>query len=187
MKFATPFLGLCCAAMLVAGPSPALLDKPMSSLGPVTVQTYAEGTFFHLKATSTTAELSGKMQQLVPVLMKSLAAGQIGTLGPLHVIYRGMTSDPAKVFDLEIGVMVPKGTAAAGECQVRPLPAFTCASTVFTGALSQIGSAYGAIFPALAAGGHTPSGESRQMILFWEGPASTNNILLVQVGLQPVH
>ena len=186
MKFASPFLGLCCAAMLAAGPVPSLLDQPTSFLGPVAVQTYAESTFFHLKARSTTAELPSKMEQLVPVLLKSLAAGQIGTLGPLHVVYRGLTSDPTKVFDLEIGVLVSKGTAPAADCQVRTLPAFTCAATVFTGTLSQVGKAYETLYPALAAAGRVPNGESRQMVLFWEGNGSTNNMLLVQVGLQPM-
>jgi len=184
MTFPTPFLGLCCAALLAAGPAP--LDKPASSLGPVILQTYAEGTFFHLKTTATTAELPARMQQLVPVLMKSLAQGQIGTLGPLHVVFHGLTSDPAKTFDLEIGVLVPKGTPAAGECQVRTLPAFTCASTVFTGSIAQVGTAYSALFPALAAGGRVSNGEFRQMVFFYEGLASTNNALLVQVGLQPM-
>lgn len=186
MKFATPFLGFCCAAMLAAGPAPALLDKPASALGPVIIQTYAEGTFFHLKATATSTELPGKMQQLVPVLMKSLAAGQIGTLGPLHVVFHGLTSDPTKIFDLEIGVLVPKGTPAVGDCQVRTLPAFTCASTVFTGSFAQVDTAYSTIFPTLAASGRVPNGEFRQMVFFYEGLASTNNALLVQVGLQPM-
>lgn len=186
MKLPISLLGFCCAALLAAGPAPALPDRATCSLGPVSVQTYAEGTFFHLKATATTAELPARMQELVPVLMKSLATGRIGTLGPLHVVFHGLTSDPAKVFDLEIGVLVPKGTPAAGDCQVRILPAFTCASTVFTGDFAQIGKAYAAIFPALGATGRVPNGEFRQMVFFYEGPASTNNALLVQVGLQPM-
>lgn len=176
------------AASLVAAPeAPASLPvSPNCLLGPAAIQTFAEGTFFHLKARSTQAELPGQMQELVPRLMRSLAEAKVGTLGPLQVIYRGMTQDPAQPFDLEVGVLVPKGTAPAGEGQVRPLPAFTCATQTFTGSFDQVGKAYASIYPALRSAGWVPSGESRQMVLFYEGLTSTNNLLLVQVGLKPV-
>lgn len=184
-----PFLALfLTAATLVAGPSAPtpLPDHPVSLLGPVALQTFTEGTFFHLKGRATQAEIPARMRELVPRLMKSLAEAKVGTLGPLQVVYQGITQDPTKPFDLEVGVLVAPGTPSAGEAQVRLLPAFTCATQTFTGSLSQVGKAYAGIYPALLSAGRVPSGESRQMVLFYEGDASTNNLLLIQVGLKPL-
>ncbi|MCE1229676.1 MAG: GyrI-like domain-containing protein [Firmicutes bacterium] len=186
-----PFYGLGCAALMATGPepSPRLLESYSSFHGPMVVQTYAEGTFFHVKATTTLVELPRTMAQQVPILLNGLTTGRIGTLGPLCIVYHGLESDPAKPFEMEIGVMVPKDTQAVGVCQVRRLPAFTCASTVFTGSFTEVevGKAYKALFPALIAEGKKPSGELRQMIFLWEGGSSRNNTMLVQIGLQSVN
>lgn len=188
MRILHPFLSLCCAALMAAGPDtrPTLPEHPDCLLGPVAIQTFAEGRFFHLKTRATQAEIPGRMRELVPRLLKSLAEAKVGTLGPLQVVYHGLSQDPALPFDMEVGVLVPPGTPAAGEAQVRSLAAFTCAAQTFTGSLNEVGRAYGAIYPALLSAGRLPSGESRQMVLFYEGDASTNNLLLIQVGLKPL-
>lgn len=176
------------AAWLAAGPEAPvpLPENPDSLLGPAAIQTFAGGPYFHVKARATQAEIPGRMRELVPRLLKSLAEAKVGTLGPLQVVYHGITQDPAQPFDLEVGVLVAPGTPAAGEAKVRLLPAFTCATQTFTGSLSQVGKAYATVYPALLSAGRVPSGESRQMVLFYEGDASTNNVLLVQVGLKPL-
>jgi effector-binding domain-containing protein len=152
--------------------------------GPAAIQTFAEGTFFHLTAQATQRNLGTRMKELVPQLQKALAASGLANLGPLHVVYHGMGVDPDKPFDLEVGVLVPKGTEAAGGGQVRTLPAFTCATTVFTGPFTMVGKVYETLYPALMACGKIPLPESRQMILFWESETSNNNMLLVQIGIQ---
>ena len=179
-------LGLCCATLVAATPETPgkLLEKPTCFTGPAAVQTFAEGTFFHLITKATHADLSTRMGQMVPQLQKALAASGLASLGPLHVVYHGMTGDPEKAFDMEVGVLVPKGTQASGGCQVRTLPAFTCATTVFTGSFAKIGKAYETLYPTLMTCGKIPLSESRQMVLFWENETSTNNMLLVQVGIQ---
>lgn len=185
-----PFLPLAfSAAGLIAGPTAPvpLPEQPTCLLGPAAVQTFAGGAFFHLKAQATQAELPDRMKQLVPRLLKALAAAKVATLGPLQVVYHGMTQDPTRPFDLEVGVLVPKGTEPSGEGLVRTLAPFTCATQTFTGSLGQVGKAYESIYPALLSAGRIPSGETRQMVLFFEGDASTNNMLLVQVGLRPMH
>lgn len=177
-----------CSAWLIAGqPAPGgLPEHPTCLLGPAAIQTFAEGRFFHLKARVTQAEIPGRMRELVPWLLKGLAEAKVGTLGPLQVVYHGLSQDPALAFDMEVGVLVPAGTPAAGEAQVRSLAAFTCATQTFTGSLNEVGRAYASIYPALLSAGRVPTGETRQMVLLYEGDASTNNMLLVQVGLKPL-
>jgi len=186
MNLSRFFLPLCCVTLMAAGPEVPgkLLEKPTCFLGPAAVQTFAEGTFFHLTTRTTLNELPNRMGQLIPQLQKALASAGVASLGPLHVVYHGIGPVPQKVFEMEVGVLVPKGTPPTGEAKVRTLASFTCATTVFTGAFAQIGKAYEALYPTLMASGRVPLEESRQMVLFWENETSANNLMLVQVGIQ---
>lgn len=189
MNPARVFLPLACVAMMAAAPPTLptplnLLENPTSFTGPVAIQTFAEGTFFYQAFESTQMEIPAKMKQVVPQLMKALAACGLPSFGPLHVVYHGISPDPAKPFPVEVGVLLPADAQVPAGCKVRKLPPFTCATTVFTGPLPEIGKAYGALYPALKANGKIPLPESRQMILFYEGETSTNNMLLIQIGIR---
>jgi effector-binding domain-containing protein len=179
-------LPLCCATLMAAAPEATgkLLEKPAFFTGPAAVQTFAETTFFHLTTQTTLKDLPVRMGQLVPQLQKALVAAGLPSLGPLQVIYHGISPDPEKVFEMEVGVSVPKGTRASADCKVRTLASFTCATTVFTGSFANIGKAYETLYPALMANGKVPVTETRQMVLFWENETSSNNMLLVQVGIK---
>lgn len=179
-------LSLCCATLLAANPEapPRLLEKPDFFTGPAAVQTFAAGTFFHLSGRATLADLPTRISEMVPQLERALRDTRLTGLGPIQVVYQGMGKDPGQPFEVEVGVLVPKGTKPAGGGQVRVLPAFTAATTLFTGPIAHIGKAYEALYPSLLASGRIPTAESRQMVLFWEGEASSNNILLIEIGLQ---
>jgi len=178
-------LPLCCTALVAAGPgdSGKLLEKPAYFTGPAAIQTFAEGTFFHLSTKSTLADLPARMGQLVPQLQNALKSSGLASLGPLLVVYHGISPELEKPFDMEVGVLVPKGTPASADCRVRNLAPFTCATTVFTGSFAKLGKVYETLYPTLLASGKTPLPESRQMILFWENETSSNNMLLVQIGI----
>jgi len=186
MALSRLLLPLACATLLASGPQTPvqLLEKPRSFSGPAAVQTFAEGTFLHLTTQTTLGELPGKMALLVPQLHKALLTSGIPSLGPIQVVYHGMSADPAKPLDIEVGVLVPRGTAAPAGCSVRTLAPFTCVTTVFTGSFSGLGKVYETLYPTLLASGKTPLPESRQMVLFWEGEASNNNMLLIQIGIR---
>ncbi len=176
----------CCAALAASAPesSAQLMEKPVAFSGPSAIQTFAEGTFFHLSLRTTYPEIPARMMELVPQLQRALAAAGLTNASPLQVVYHGMNGDPSKAFEMEVGVRVPKGTQASGGCQVRTLQAFTCATKVFTGSFSQIGKAYADLYSTLVASGKQPQPETRQMVLFWEGETSINNMLLIQIGIQ---
>jgi len=176
-------LALGCSALTAATPA-ALLDKPAWFTGPAAIQTYAEGTYFHLATRTSLKALPAAMEQLVPQLHRALLAAGRPAPGPLQVVYHGVSPDLERELEVEVGVLVPQGTAPAGGCQVRVLAPFTCATTVYTGGLADVGKAYAMLYPALLAGGRKPLEESRQMVLFWENGTSTNNVMLIQVGVK---
>ena len=188
MTFRTTLLTLACVAGLMAGSQdPAQTKKASAStIGPVAFQTFAEGTYFHLNSRATYAELS----TLTPALAKRLSAllkeAGLQTFGPLLMIQRGTSEDPSKSFDLEVGILAPKGTKPFGEAKVRVLSAFPCATTMASGDFAgESGkTAFMALFKAAQEKGRIPTGEFRELLLFWEGQGSANNLMQVQVGLQ---
>ena len=50
--------------------------------------------------------------------------------------------------------------------------------------MDQQGQAYQKLIPALSAAGHKPTGEEREMCLYWEGVESSNNVFLMQIGIK---
>jgi effector-binding domain-containing protein len=164
-------------------PTP-MLAGPDGFTGPVAQQTFAEGTYFFLPARTDRNGIPALMRDLVPRLQKTIAPLGLGVAGPMVLVYPAAEADPVKPFDLELGILVPPGTQPSGEGKVRTLPAFRCATTVFTGPFMQVGKAYERLFPTLHASGKLPTREFRQMILFWENEQSPNNMMLIQVGIQ---
>ena len=188
MNFRTVLLTFACAAGLTAGPQDSAQTKkaPNCTLGPVAFQTLAEGTYFYLSARATQAELP----TLAPALSQRLAAllkeAGLHSFGPLLMIQRGASEDPRMPFDFEVGILAPKATKPFGEAKVRSLAAFPCATMVASGDFAGEGgkAAFIALFKAAGEQGRIPTGEFREMLLYWESEASTNNLMQVQIGLQ---
>ena len=124
------------------------------------------------------------MKKLIPHLQES--AKQAGAIagGPIILVYHGMTQDPNAKFEVEAGLIVPVGTKAGGDAEVRQLEPFKCAGMVYTGQPALVGKAYEALIPAMMAGGSMPNMEMRQMILYFESEDSPNNMMLIQMGIQ---
>ena len=187
MRFRSILPALCGSAALLAGPpDPGPARNPACALGPVAYQTFAEGTYLHLRARATVAELATQAPALAKRLSGILKEAGFQTFGPLLLIQRGATEDPGKPFDLEVGLLVPKDTKPFGEAKVRPLAAFPCATTVAAGDFAGEGgqSAFKALFQAAAEQGRVPTGEFRELLLFWEHQGSANNLMQFQIGLQ---
>lgn len=79
--------------------------------------------------------------------------------------------------------LAARGTGAADGARVRVLEPCHCATLVFTGPFERIGVAYDALIGAMKAEGRPPSGEFRQMLLYYEREQSPNNRMLIQIGL----
>ncbi|HNX95518.1 MAG TPA: hypothetical protein PKL14_10185 [Holophaga sp.] len=186
MNISRGLLGLAFAMSLVARTPAQDAKAPAERMGPVAFQNFAGGTYFHLSARVTTAQLSAQTPLMTQRLLQVLKDAGIQTLGPLLIIQRGASQDQAQPFDQEVGVLVPKGTAPFGDAKVRELSVFPCATAItsgdFAGAAGQ--SVFMELFKAAGAKGRIPSGEFREMLLFWEGPASANNLMQIQIGLQ---
>ncbi len=105
--------------------------------------------------------------------------------GPALFVYHGCTGDPDQPFALDTGFIVEPDTKDLGDLKVKKLPAFRAATAYYTGPVTGLGEAFGKLFAQLGAAGYTPTDETREVYLWWEGPESPNNVVELQVGIGP--
>jgi effector-binding domain-containing protein len=109
---------------------------------------------------------------------------------PTMLVYQGGAHfHHDKPFKMEIGMIVTDDTklpdGVGGEdVKVRKTEPFKCATILYTGPVDQQGKAYEKLIPALTAAGHKPTGEEREMCLYWEGVESSNNVFIMQIGIK---
>lgn len=156
------------------------------AIGPVAFQTHAGGTFVYVSSRVTFAELPTQTPAMARRLARCLKAAGVQTFGPLLIIQKGVSQDPAQPFDQEVGVLVSKQVGTAGEAQIRPLAPFPCATTVVSGGYAGEGAqpAFQTLFRTALEQKRVPTGEIRELVLFWEDAGSPNNLMQLQVGLK---
>ena len=144
-----------------------------------------KGCTYFFAATETTIP---QLHTVIPSTMESLETAtkehQIEISGAPLLIYHGITQDMAKPFELEIGFPVKEGSKAAGDFKVREVPTFHCATVIYSGPVQRVGEAYQQLFMELMQAGMQPTGETREMYLYWEAPESPNNIELIMAGVK---
>ena len=158
------------------------------TISPMRIVTVPKSTYFHTTFTTTFAEMD-KVAPAVEEMFKTLKEQKIDWFGDdragyVTFVYKGVQQDRTQPFELSIGITVPADTKPVGKYQVRELEEFRCAAAVFNGGLQSMGGAYQKLFTELFQAGHTPSGESREVYLYWEGEQSKNNVVWIQAGLQ---
>jgi effector-binding domain-containing protein len=164
--------------------NPALSTQPVWHLSPLLVKDVKEVPgYLHGSAETTLADIAKTLDKIfMPLMDKAQKAGLLG--GPPIFVYHGATGDPTAKFTLDTGFAVPADTKPLGEFKVNKLPGYRAATAYFTGPLSSLGAAYTQFFPELMKAGYTPTGDMREVYLFWEGPDSANNVVEIQVGIK---
>jgi effector-binding domain-containing protein len=122
--------------------------------------------------------------EVIPQLVKKATELKLSQMGPVMFTYFNFFGDPDQTFTAEVGVPIHKEDAKdADGFYVRNAPKFKCAAAIFQGPLSKIGEAWHSFAQAAMAKGE-PTGESRELYLYWEGHDSPNNIVELQLGLK---
>jgi len=179
----TLFLGLIGAA--VFGQQPPATAPADHLITPMRIQQFPAVTVLCGQARATLGELTGAIEQLMPAVQRELRDNHLEVTGPPIFVYRGMVPDPTQPFTLEIGFPVSQETRAANKSfTVKKLEALRCATVLFSGPVGRMGEAHQALFGAIFAAGRQPAGEVREMYLYWEGPQSPNNVVLIQAEVR---
>lgn len=110
---------------------------------------------------------------------------QLVLTGPVvHVYEKAPHRSPEKPFRMRTGWFVPDGLKKVGAFPVQELPAFKCASLLYVGPGAKIGEGWQRLYRAALDKGLEPTGEERELTLYWEGVDSTNNIVQMQIGVK---
>lgn len=155
--------------------------KTPAQVGTPQIRTTKAMDYFYVSVETNLAGLPEQIKKLLPGVARA-AEGQIS--GPPLLVYHGVTGDPDKKFQLEIGFPVKEGTQGADNYKVKKLEEFRCVSLLYTGPTAEISRAYEALRRPAAQGGHAATDESRQMMLYWEGEESPNNVIQIMVGIR---
>lgn len=179
---------VCLGVLAVRAQQPA--TKPAGASGadylvtPMRVQQLAGADhFLYAEAETNFAELKQTIDKLMPLVTtppESLAQ----PAGAYTFVYQGMAMGPDTKFNLRIGVPVKPGTAAPQGTRLGKLEPLRAATVVYCGSIQHIGEAFGKLYGELAAAGLQPTTECRETYVYWEGPESKNNVIILQAGVK---
>jgi effector-binding domain-containing protein len=147
-------------------------------------QTLRATAFAHVTVKTSIQKIGEVASKTLEKVAKLMSDNKIFPVGPPMFVYHGASPDPAAEFTLDIGYLVPDDAKAAGDLKVTKLEKFHCMSVLYTGSVKGIAAAYGKVYPDLSNAGHTPTSESRELFLYWEGEDSPNNVIQVSAGIQ---
>ncbi len=193
MRYALALIGLAAivfsSALFVRGEDkPAAKtpeSKPAISIGEMRIQTVPALTYLYTEAETSFEKMGEPVKEGFDKVFYTASEAKMLLARPTMLVYQGGPHfDPKKTFKMEIGVIVADDTKASGEIKLRKTEPFKCATILYTGPVMEQGQAYQKLIPALTAAGLTPTGEEREMCLFWEGPESVNNIFWMQIGIK---
>src|SRR5262245_60746539 len=139
--------------------------------------------FVYAEAETTFPNLKQTIDTLMPKV-DGLHSDRSKTTGEYVFVYFNASMDPDKPFKLHIGFSVKPGVAPPAGAKVRKLESIKAATVVYSGDLAHIPDAFGELFTQISAAGLQPTGECRENYIYWEGPDSTNNIIIIQAAVK---
>ena len=182
MRMPMVIAGVCFAALtsqLMAVDAPA--SAPGYSVGLVQPAKLAETTIAYETVHATMEECGEPIAKAFPELYAKLQAAHIAPKGSPIVIFKSLQNKGGTPVDIDVAVPLPANTVAPEGFQVRVLPSIPSVTAIIRGPFSSLKDAYLQFFSELAMTGKVPQGELRQRTLYYEGPNSPNNIVLVEM------
>ena len=169
--------------MLVAALAPApARGADEVQVSEVAIRTMGSQTILYQEVETTLADLGTAVGPILEGLEKLVKEKKVVYGGSTIFIYQGATQDPTAKFKLQVSFTVMDGTEAQGDFKVRKLEPFKCATVLYGGPIMSVSKAYEKVFGGL--GGNTPTGETREYYLHFEGIDSPNNVEIVAVGVK---
>lgn len=164
-------------------------DKPTEvTVGEMRIQTVPAMNYLYTSAETSFEKMGEPVKAGFDKVFFNVVQSKLLVARPTMLVYQGNPHfDPAKPFKMEIGVILlddAKPEDLPEDVKLRKTEPFKCATILYTGPVMQQGKAYEKLIPALRAAGHTPTGEEREMCLYWEGLESNNNVFMMQIGIK---
>jgi hypothetical protein len=153
------------------------------------VQTIPAISYLSAPAETTFAKMGEPVKAGFDRVFGAAFQSKLFIVRPTMLVYLGgphVDFDPERTFKLEIGVMVADDAKVepADGLQIRKTEPFKCATILYTGPVLEQGQAYQKLIPAMRAAGLKPTGEERELCLWWEGMESSSNVFMMMVGIE---
>jgi DNA gyrase inhibitor GyrI len=174
------------AAPAATAPAPAA-PKPVISIGEMRIQTIPPMPYLSTPAETTFAKIGEPVKAGFDRVFAAALAARLLVTRPTMLVYQGNPHfHPQQPFKMEIGVIVGDDAQLdpAADLKIRKTEPFKCATILYTGPVNEQGQAYQKLIPAMKAAGLAPTGEEREMCLYWEGPESLSNVFMMMVGIK---
>jgi effector-binding domain-containing protein len=165
----------------------AAAAKSGPTIGEMRVQTIPALTYLYVPIETSFENIGEPVVDGYNKVFSAASESKLLIARPTMITYEGgphVNWSLTKTFKAQVGIVVEDGTQAAGEAKVRKTQPFKCATILYTGTVNDQGKAYEKLVPALKAAGLVPTGEEREMCLYWEGVESANNVFFMQVGVR---
>lgn len=140
--------------------------------------------FLYGEITTSVKKMKEPVTTMIGDLFEETEAKGIHFHPPLTFVYQGMTGDMDKDFQLQIGFPVHDDSKAFGKWKTGGLPAQKMAVVYYSGAMKNVGEAYGKLMPTIFKAGMRPAGPIRELYHHWEGEDSPNNLTEIQVAVE---
>ena len=155
-----------------------------NAFGEVRVLTWSPWHYLCVGGEALLTELDPLLDREIAALEAAREASGVRPSGPIVVRYRPAPESGSDVYWMGTGFPVAEGTVAPPGTEVQALPAFRCATLLFSGSLAGIQEAYDRLFRGMEAAGLERTGEGREWHLYFEGDASPNNVIMLQHGVR---
>lgn len=184
MRF-VPFLLVIASSLLCANALSAQRKTGEPKIGTVIIQEIPVKHYVFGTIETDFKSMGEPVGKALGSLIKTAGDNKLPLVGPvMHYYYGAPHAAPDKGFKMETGFFVQEGSQGPGEYKVRELPKLKCATVLYTGPAPRIGDAWQKVYKAISEQRLTPTGEERELYLYWEGPDSPNNIVQVMVGIK---
>ncbi len=139
--------------------------------------------YFFAAGELTAAEIPAFADKTVEPLFQSAQENQIEIVGPSEFIYLNAGGDPAKPFQLIIGLPVRAPTSTADAFGFLETPPFECLSVDYTGPMPNIGRAWEDMLRQVLDAGYLPANQGREVYKDWHAFDAEDNVTELQMGI----
>ena len=138
---------------------------------------------------TTLNKMNEEVNPFIEKLMTALEQAGLKPSGPMEFIYKGATSDMDKSFLLEIAQPVTGDSkiGSISEFKLKETSAFTCVEHRYKGKMGGIMKTYEQLFASISKESIAPTDEVREVYQNWVSLSSDQNIVDIQIGIQPVY
>ncbi len=139
--------------------------------------------YHYAAAELTIADIPGFAEETVEPLYQSAQKNQLDIVGPSEFIYLNTSRDPARPFQLIIGMPVTAMKSSVVGFGFLETPPFECLCVDFRGSMRNIGQAWEDLVSQAHEAGYLLANQEREVYKDWHAFDAEDNVTELQMGI----